>query len=387
MNQNSLYKERMQRFQTAMRREIPDRVPVFPIIEQWANFATGTSIIDSYTKDPMILANCFIKLLNEKGVYVDVLYGTGNLRPVKLLETIGNSLYVISEEGVMIAGGKGETMRPEEYPDLIKDPRNFIMNTIIPRKFPVFRNKKTAIEAWHNGIKDILDWLSFNAKANTEIEKSVNAPIVCKASTNLAPDVLLDYFRDFVGISGDLRRRPQDVIDACDVLHPMMIGGAKGAWPNPSDEGVVFMPLHLATYLKPRDFEKFYYPYMKRTTQDLADLGYPVMYYCENDWTPYLDFMQDMPDCRLMGLFEGGDLKLIKQKLKNHFCFSGGMRANNLKMGTVEDCIDNAKWCLDNLAPDGGYIFGLDINLCYRNDAKLENLVAVCNYIHENGKY
>ena len=63
------------------------------------------------------------------------------------------------------------------------------------------------------------------------------------------------------------------------------------------------------------------------------------------------------------------------------------MRLHTLKSGTVEDCIDEAKWCLENLAPGGGYMFGTDVNLCYRNDAKLENVVAVTNWMHENGKY
>lgn len=385
MTEEKVKSEKLERFKAAMRKETPDIVPVFPIIEQWANFAMGVSIIDSYTKDPQILADCFKKLLSE--VYVDVLYGTGNLRPVKLLRTIGNSLYHISEEGVMIEGGKGETMFAEEYEQLIKDPKDFITNTLLPRKFPVLQNEETAVDVWHQGIKDVAEWLEYNKTVNGILKEDLNIDVVCKSSANLAPDVLLDYFRDFVGIMGDIRRRPKEVLAACDALMPMLIGAAKASWPNPSDEGVVFMPLHLATYLKPKDFAKFYFPYMKRQTEELWAAGYPVMYYCENDWTPYIDILQDMPDCHMMGLFEGGDLKFIKEKLGHKFTFSGGMRLNNLKNGTVQDCIDNAKWCLDNLAPGGGYIFGLDINLCYRNDAKLENLVAACNYIHENGKY
>ena len=51
---NPLYHERLKRFNTALNKGTPDIVPVFPIIEQWAQLVTGTSIKDSYTKDPML---------------------------------------------------------------------------------------------------------------------------------------------------------------------------------------------------------------------------------------------------------------------------------------------------------------------------------------------
>lgn len=382
---NASFDERLTRFKKALHRETPDRVPVFPIIEQWANFNTGTSIIDSYSKDPQLLVDCFKKVYED--VYVDVSYGTGNLKPVKLLNTIGNSLYQITEKGVMIEGGKGATMEADEYSKLIADPKGFIMDEILPRKFPVLREKDTAVEAWHQGIHDVLDWLDFNAKANAGIEKETGVPIISKGGTYVAPDVILDFFRDFAGIMIDIRRRPQDVIDACDALFPMMIAGAK-SWKNPDDSGGIFMPLHMPTYLKPKDFEKFYWPYMKKTAIELNKLGMPSIFYCENDWTPYLDIVSDMPqDCLIIGIFEKGDLRVIKEKLGKSFCIAGGLKLDTLRNGTVDDCIDEAKWCLDNLAPGGGYIFGTDINLCYKNDAKPENLAAVTNYVHENGVY
>ncbi len=383
--ESASFAERQARFKTAFHKGTPDRVPVFPMIEQWAHFATGTSIVDSYTKDPAILVDCFRKLYED--VYVDVTYGTGNLKPVKLLDTVGNSLYKINETGVMIEGGKGATMEADEYAQLIANPSEFIMNVILPRKYPKLREKESAIETWHQGLKDVLDWLQYNAVANAGVEQELGVPIVVKGGTYIAPDVILDFFRDFQGIMVDIRRRPQDVLDACEAIYPMMINGAK-SWTNPSDDGGIFMPLHLPTFLRPKDFAKFYYPYLKRTTEDLWKMGMPSIYYCENDWTPYLDLMQDMPEDGLtLGIFEKGDWKLIKEKLSKSFCFAGGLKLETLKLGTPEQCIDEAKWCLDNLAPGGNYIYCTDINLCYAKDAKLENLAAVTNWVHENGKY
>lgn len=382
---NASFEERQTRFKKAFHRETPDRVPVFPLIEQWANFATGTGIIDSFTKDPAILVECFRKLYEN--VYVDVTYGTGNLKPVNLLNTVGNSLYKIDETGVMIEGGKGATMKDDEYPEFIADPNKFIMDVILPRKYPKLQNKETAIETWHQGLLDVLGWLKYNAVANAGVENDLHVPMVVKAGTYVAPDVILDFFRDFNGIMVDIRRRPQEVLDACEAIFPMMINGAR-SWTNPSDDGGVFMPLHLPTFLRPKDFDKFYWPYMKRTTVELGKLGMPSIYYCENDWTPYLDTVEDMPqDELILGIFEKGDLKKIKERLSKSFCFAGGLKLESLKLGTPEQCIDEAKWALDNLAPGGGYIYATDINLCYKNDAKFENVAAVTNWVHENGLY
>jgi hypothetical protein len=150
---------------------------------------------------------------------------------------------------------------------------------------------------------------------------------------------------------------------------------------------VVFIPLHLPTYLRPADFEKLYFPFMKRMATDLIQSGYRVMFYMENNWLPYLDILQDMPEGPIFGMFEYGDLKLIKEKVGSRFCVGGGMPVSLLKMGTKEQCIDAAKKCLDELAPGGNYVFGLDKNLLSKDDAKIENLAAVCEYVHVHGKY
>ena len=58
-----------------------------------------------------------------------------------------------------------------------------------------------------------------------------------------------------------------------------------------------------------------------------------------------------------------------------------------LKYGTKEECIDEAKRCLEDFAPGGGYIFTTDKFLLCGDDAKIENLAAVNEYVHVHGKY
>jgi hypothetical protein len=46
-----------------------------------------------------------------------------------------------------------------------------------------------------------------------------------------------------------------------------------------------------------------------------------------------------------------------------------------------------AKKALDTFAPDGGYIFSTDKSILCGNEVKAENLIAVFDYVHENGVY
>ncbi|MFZ7132421.1 MAG: uroporphyrinogen decarboxylase family protein [Eubacteriales bacterium] len=383
---NMLYHERLERYNTAVAKGTPDRVPVFPIIEQWAQQVTGISIRDSYLKNPMLEVEAFKKIYER--VYVDVSYGTGNLIPLKMMSNFGEGIYQVTEAGVQIKGSHGATMNDFEYSELIENPKAYIMEKVLPRKYPILKqNQDIVAKTWKKSMFDFLAWTNYEKKAFKVIEEKLGVPVVTKGATFLPPDILLDFLRDFVGTTGDIRRRPQEFIDACDALFPMMFGLAQASNPKPDKSTMVFIPLHLPTYLKPKDFEKFYFPSMKKMTTELLNSGRRVMYYMENDWLPYLDLLQDLPDGDIFGMFEGGNLKTIKDKIGNKFCIGGGMPVNILKHGTVSECVDVAKKCLDELAPGGGYIFGLDMNLLNKDDAKIENLAAVCEYVHVNGKY
>lgn len=379
------YQVRLKRFNTALKKGTPDRVPVFPIIEQWAQQITGTSIKDSYTKDPMASYEVFKKIYEQ--VYVDVSAGTANLIPLKMMARFGEGIYQVTEDGVQIKGSHGTTMQSDEYPLLIKDARGFIMEKILPRKYPLLNDPKQAVKTWYHAMFDMISFMNFDKKSANAIENKLNVPIVAKGMTFLPPDIILDFLRDFVGTSNDIRRQPDNFYNACDALYPIMLETAQKTYPKPSDAGMVFMPLHLPTYLRPSDFAKLYFPFMKRMAQDLIKDGYSMAFYMENDWAPYLEILQDMPKGSIFGLFEYGDLKNIKRKVGSRFCIGGGMPVNVLKMGTKKQCVDTAKKCLDELAPNGNYVFALDKNLLSKDDAKIENLAAACEYVHIYGKY
>lgn len=384
---SALYQERLTRFNTAVAGGTPDRVPVFPVIEQWAQNYVGVSVRDSYLKDPKLEYEVFKKVYED--IYVDISYGTGNLIPLKMMEQFGEGLYVVSDTGVQIKGSHGMVMEAEEYPELIADPQKFIMEKIIPRKYPVMgKDKKTAVDTWMKGISAMIGWIRYESKAKEMIERNLDVPVVARGATFLPPDMLLDFLRDFVGVSRDVRKCPELFAEACDALFPYSLKMAEYSLSSNFDKYLVWIPLHLPTYLRPKDFEKLYFPSMKRMAEALRSSGRRCLFYCEGNWDKIRDSLLELPDGG--GIYvqlESGDLAGAKKLLGNKVCLGGGMPVDLLRSGTKQQCIDQAKWCLDNLAPGGGYVFTLDKNLLSANDVNPENLAAVCEYVHENGKY
>ena len=53
-----------------------------------------------------------------------------------------------------------------------------------------------------------------------------------------------------------------------------------------------------------------------------------------------------------------------------------------LGRGTPQDCIDRLEYLYDAMdAKNGGFILTTDKFISYRNDAKPENLKAVCDFV------
>lgn len=106
----------------------------------------------------------------------------------------------------------------------------------------------------------------------------------------------------------------------------------------------------------------------------------------ENDFTRYLDYMQELPEgCQLMAEF--GDPKVFKEKLGSKFVLTGFYPLSLLKAGTLQQVKDKAKEIIDVLAPGGNYIFSLDKSLLRANDADINLYKELLNFVKEYGVY
>lgn len=388
MEIEKMYSEKFNRVKSVMLKQQPDRVPVVPNMETYVYRYANVNLKEALKNDVDLAVDAFKK--TTKDIYLDAILGNSNIIPFKVMDLFGEGIYTITEKGLQIKGSHGMVLEPEDYPEFNKNVEDFLTNEIIRRKYPIlnqsFEENKTLMIQALDGMNA---FGSYNAKMNQRIKEEVGLPLLTKGSCYVASDIMLDYLRDFVGVSKDLRRHPNEFLEACNGIHKYVQKLLYESYPTPQDGFVVFSPLHLPTFLKPKDFEKFYFPFMKRYIEEVSvKRGYTILFFMENDWTPYLSILQDLPsNAKVIGLFEHGDLKTYKKQLGSKMVIMGGMPLNLLKTGTKEQCVDKAKQCLDDYAPDGNYIFSVDMVLMDTEDAKSENIIAAFDYIHENGKY
>ncbi|MBF7097455.1 uroporphyrinogen decarboxylase family protein [Alkalibacter mobilis] len=383
-----LYDERFNRVVSAVRREIPDRVPVMPMVEEWVMHHADISLIEAFKNSPDANFEAYKKTFTD--VYVDAQWGNMNIFPIDVMSNFGEGLYVLTDHSLQIKGSHGNLMNADEYDQLISDPVNFIGNTLIPRKFPSLTGDKQEIKnKFFKAFDDFKVFLQHNAIVNKRVAEELGIPFMAKGALYTTPDIVMDFLRDFVGTMGDIKRYPDKFYAACDSLFDYTMRMLTSSYTTPEDNHWIFSPLHLPTYLKPKDFEKLYFPFLYKMVDELCvKRGYNQMLFMENLWEPYYEILSDLPKTdKLVGLIEKGDLKKAKDSIGNKMCIMGGMQVDLLARGSVEQCIDQAKWCLDELAPGGGYIFSTDSVIMSHTDAKAENLIAVCDYIHENGVY
>lgn len=315
----------------------------------------------------------------------DVVFGMFLRMPhlYKMLEAIN---FVMGTDG-FIQHPEVQGLKDDEYDDFIADPIKTLWDKVLPRLYPAlakpgFEGQKALSKAFYTFFTSMGVMQQGFGKIAEKYDKSVYSMAPAASCTPL--DILSDQLRSFSGISTDMRRRPDKVEAACNALLPVAIKAGSG--PNANRYVRTFIPLHMAPYMREKDFKRFYWPTFKAYVEALDAQGIGANLFVENDWMRYLDYLNELPPLTHMS-FEFGDPKLIAEKVGKRHVISGLYPLTLLKTGTEQECIDKAKELIDILAPGGQYIFALDKNLLKVRDINPENLKAVLNFVKEYGKY
>lgn len=314
-------------------------------------------------------------------------YPLGYPRYPAHFQVMGARTFIMGSNGY-IQHPEAKGMEEHDYDEFIKNPYDCIMEKILPRLYseldtePITRSLIIA-----KGMTAYFDYINKYALINeklTEKHGFYNVPKGSGAGVVAPFDYLADFLRSFTGISMDVRRCPEKVAEACEALLPLQI--KRGLPPVPSRYGETFIALHMATYLRTKDFEKLFWPSFYKLVHKLAEEGQPCYLFCEDDWTRYLDYLIELP-AKTRLCFEKGNPRLFKDKLGKKHIISGLYPLTYLKSATKEQCINKAKELLDIMAPGGNYVFSFDMSPLSLNDVNIENYVAVLEYVAENSKY
>jgi hypothetical protein len=382
----ALQQERISIYQDVFDNKIPKRVPV--------NLSFALEVIAQYGKLDMVEAQWKPEILEEaadkvcRKVYSDVCVFSGTFRFPSFYQALKSRSFVMSSIG-FIQHPEVIGMFPEDYDYLIEKPYECILERVIPRQYEAFdldNPVNTAINFTKSMLAYNNDFMQVGKIIGKLTEKHGYYPgsIFGGGFTEAPFDLLADQLRSFKGISMDIRRMPDKVAEACEALYP--IAFKKGLPASPSKYAPVFIPLHMPTFMREKDFEKLFWPTFKRMVEEYASIGVHCNLFCEDDWTRYLDYLYDLPTDTVL-MFEYGDPKLIKEKLGKKHIITGLYPIMNLKTKSTKECVDEAKRYIDILAPGGKYIFGFDKNPLLLDDINIESYCAVAETVRDYGVY
>lgn len=406
------YRERIERFIKVFKLEEPDRVPVLlPVGLSFPPFYSGYTLKDvMYDYEKLRLA--WLRFLED--FEMDTFMGPGLVLPGKALEMIDYKIHLWPGHGLQDGVSsyqyvEGEYMSPEEYEDLIKDPADFLFRTYLPRicgaleglkklppltpfvGIPVFfishfgePDVKKSLLKLLEAAEEIRRWQNVVVEV-VEIARSKGLPVLSAGFSGAPFDLLGDMMRGTKGILMDMYKRPEKLVEAAERLVPLLVEEAIRL-ADLSGCPVIFMPLHKGedSFMSPKQFEKFYWPTLKKVLLGLIEDGLVPIPFAEGSYTRRLEVIKDMPRGTVVWWFEATDMKKAKEVLGNVSCIAGNVPVSLLMTGTPEEVKRRCKELIETCGEGGGYILAGSASMDKGNP---DNLRAMMEAAKEYGSY
>jgi hypothetical protein len=389
MTTEEKYQERLNRYLTAMDVGKPDRVPVrLNLGDVMATIAGLRKEEIYYQLEKNVVAAK--KVIEELDPDVGPLFPS--LWSASVHDAVGARYYKFAGRQLgpdeQFQFFEAEYMKGEDYDDFIRNPTQWLLQTYLPRLHEEFAQPGSyrANLALIKGVAGQMELVQAMVAWDQQMIREYGVPPAYAGIIKAPFDTLGDTLRGMRGILTDLHRRPEKVIEATEVLveHNLFYGIASGGGNTTLP---AFMPMHRGSYpfLSPKQWDTFYWPSLKRMTEEAWKRGKRIAYYAEADWTPYLDRFAQLPDKSIVFHVDKTDMAQAKKVLGGRFCLSGGVPNQLLAYGTPQEVRDFVKRLLDDYAGDGGFI--LDAGSVILDPARLENLRAMVETARDYGRY
>jgi uroporphyrinogen-III decarboxylase len=278
---------------------------------------------------------------------------------------------------------EGEYMTEDEYDPLIKDPSDFSLRVLMPRMIGAFEPlRKLTPSGYTLGMplrfvtpvmqEDVQEALLKLVQAGKEMAvwaRSVRAfnqeaqnmgfPSL-RGGMGVAPfDTIGDSLRGTKGIIMDMYRRPEKLIEAMERITPIAIEDAI-AMTNASKGVIVSFPLHKGddTFMNQKQFDKFYWPTLKKFILALIQEGIMVSLFAEGKFNTRLEAIKDLPKGWVLWHFDQTDMTLAKKVLGDRAAIAGNVPSSVVCTGSAAEVKECCRKLIETCAPGGGYLLG-----------------------------
>jgi uroporphyrinogen-III decarboxylase len=137
------------------------------------------------------------------------------------------------------------------------------------------------------------------------------------------------------------------------------------------------MPLHRGSdgFMSIKQFEKFYWPTLKKAILTNIDLGYIAAPFWEGIWDDRLEYLLELPKGKVIFHNEKTDLVKAKAILGNHMCIQGGVPPTILQAGSPQEVEEHCKKLIKTVGKNGGFILGPGSAIDYAKPANIKAMV------------
>ncbi len=423
-----LYREKEQRQAEAAQLKIPDRVPVTIQTTVFACRYTGVPLsVMYYDHTTYRLASLVTSLEFDAD--------TGG---AAMFANSGTIMEMMGTRNAAWPGGtlppdtpyqfiEGEYMKQSEYDIFLNDPSDFVIRYYLPRvygmfaplpKIPAFRDMIGGL-----GMQAIVSMFGspefrelgqklasiYEEQARLQKEEDAFAERMTKlgfppeyvGGTGMimgssgggvgvggAPfDMISDFLRGMKGAMLDMFQCPDKILEACDKLFEWRLAAAVPFTPDErGNPRRMFMALHRGSdgFMSVKDFEKFYWPTLKKAILTTVELGCIASPFFEGIWDKRLEYLKEMPKGKVVFHCELTDVFRAKQIIGDTMCIQGGVPPTILQAGSPQDVEEHCKKLIREVGKNGGLILGPGSAMDY---AKPENVRAMIETVKKYGKY
>lgn len=196
--------------------------------------------------------------------------------------------------------------------------------------------------------------------------------------------ISLDVVKDYMDFSIKLFEEPEIIdnwaIELCQaaLLHTQRLLDAGVDFINVNSDHA----LNNITFLRPNQFKRFVYPYVKALIEYIHSRGAWVIMHSDGNLMGILDQIVDINPDFLQSIdpMAGMDIREVKKLTYGKIGLMGNVECRLLQNGPDEAILGSAAYCLDHAAPSGGFIFSSS-NTVYKG-IPLRNYQLMLDFFH-----
>lgn len=381
--------ERKQLIADVMSGKKPRRVPLLANAWTWRIFDAGYKLSDclfDYSRMEEVV------LRFQEKYNFDVLVDVGGRNALKVLSNFDAEIYRVDDEQGSLSYADRDTMSaPEGMQAMIdKGYMRYIYEDMLPYKFN-FTDRQDGMNRLLSAAREYKAFTASVSRTQKRLTEEYGVPAISYGRFDLPTELLFSGgMRGIRSFSMDMRRRGDLLEEMLQSMTDAVEEPFRRAMKNFKKETNMLFPVRVTclahTVMNPKQYERFYWPQLKRFGQLLEEHDLTAFMFCEGSIRHLYDFFRELPKNRICIMMEKDDPKEFKEQLPN-IVPVGGYPSELLANGSKKECLAKAGEMLETMAWDGRWIYTQSSMLSFPNDCKAENLLAVNEFFLKHGVF